>query len=155
MFQVEIELSTKEEQITKFFNESLARIPLWQEKLSKNQQNLFRGLVLNLAGRNPRELKRILNSAFMSGAGAEMIEVEKGKQPPGFEQGLQDFFIRRILHKPHYERIADMIDTDEGRRFLGVWSQIACKGYSKSPEKLKDVLPDYMINTGHPEKEDE
>lgn len=155
MFQVEIELSTKEEQITKFFDESLARMPLWQEKLPTNRQSLFRGLVLNLAGRNPRELKRILNSAFMSGAGAEMIEVGEGEQPPGFEQGLQDFFIRRILRKPQYERIAAMIDTDEGRRFLGVWSEVAYKGYSESPEKLTDVLPGYMINEGHSEKEDE
>lgn len=145
MFQVEIELSTKEEQITKFFDESLAKMPLWQEKLSPDHQSLFRGLVLNLAERNPREIKRILNSAFMSGAGAEMIKVDKGERPPGFEQGLQDFFIRRILRKPQYERVADIIDTDDGRRFLNVWSQVVCKNYSESPDKLGEVLPGYIF----------
>lgn len=153
MFQVEIELSTKEEQITKFFDESLSKMPLWQEKLSKEHQKLFRGLVLNMAERNPREVKRILNSAFMSGAGAEMIKVEEDKQPPGFEQGLQDFFIRRILRKPQYERIAAMIDTDEGRRFLTVWSQFACNSYAEDPEKLSDVLPQYLLKENRSEKE--
>ena len=155
MFQVEIELSTKEEQITKFFDESLARMPLWQEKLSKEHQKLFRGLILNMAERNPREVKRILNSAFMSGAGAEMIKVKEGKQPPGFEQGLQDFFIRRILRKPQYERIVAMIDTDEGRRFLTIWSQFACKNYAASPEKFSDLLPNYLLKESRLEKEDE
>jgi hypothetical protein len=155
MFQVEIELSTKEEQITKFFDESLARIPLWKKKLSPDHQMLFRGLVLNLSKRNPREVKRILNSAFMSGAGAEMIKVNKGEQPPGFEQGLQDFFIRRILRKPQYERIAAMIDTDEGRKFLRIWSQVARKVCAKNNKQLDDVLPGYMMKDHLSEKGDD
>jgi hypothetical protein len=155
MFQVEIELSTKEEQITKFFDESLAKMPLWKKKLSPEHQELFRGLILSLAERNPREVKRILNSAFMSGAGAEMIKVKEGKQPPGFEQGLQDFFIRRILRKPRYEWVADVIDTDEGRRFLSVWSQVACKDFAASPAQLGDVLPDYVSKKLRLEKENE
>ncbi len=155
MFQVEIELSPKEEQVRDFLDKYLAKIPYWREKLSQEHQKLFRGLVLTLAGRNPREVKRILNSALMSGGGIQMMKVEKGKPELKFEQGLQDFFIRKILQKPQYERLATMIDTDAGRRFLSAWSRVACKVYAKEPEQLGDVLPAYVLKGRHPEKEDE
>jgi len=155
MFQLEIELSPKEEQVRKFLDKYLARIPYWSKKLSPEHQKLFRGLVLTLAGRNPREVKRILNSALMSGGGIQMMKVEEGKPELKFEQGLQDFFIRKLLQKPQYERLAAMIDTDEGRRFLSVWSQVACEGYVKKPEQLDDVLPAYVLKERRSEKEDE
>jgi hypothetical protein len=154
MFQVEIELSPKEEQVRDFLDKYLAKIPYWQQRLSLEHQKLFRGLVLTLAGRNPREVKRILNSALMSGGGIQMMTVEEGTPELKFEQGLQDFFIRRILQKPQYERLTTMIDTDRGRKFLRVWSQVACKGYTKKPEQLDDVLPPYMLKERHSGKEE-
>jgi hypothetical protein len=143
MFQVEIELSPKEEQIREFLDACLTMIPYWTEKLSEEHKKLFRGLVLTLAGRNPREVKRILNSALMSGTGAEMIKIEGGIPELKFEQGLQDFFIRRILQKPQYERLAGMIDTDEGRKFFHDWSQFVVDQRQANPERLNPFLPEY------------
>ena len=144
MFQVEIDISPNQQQVRDFLDKQLGTVPYWSE-LSSEYQKLFRGLILTLAGRNPREVNRILNSALMSGAGIKMIKIEKDKPELKFEQGLQDFFIRRILQRPQYERIAGMIDTDKGRKFLSVWSQVACKGYVMKPEQLDDVLPAYVL----------
>lgn len=144
MFQVEIELSPTQQQVRDFLDKHLGTVPYWSEKLSPEHKRMFRGLVLTLAGRNPREVKRILNSALMSGAGIQMMKVEKGKPKPTFEQGLQDFFIRRILQRPYYERIAGMIDTDEGRRFLNDWSQFLLEQEATDPDRLNEFLPDYV-----------
>lgn len=140
MFQVEIEISPSEEQISHFFDEQLKEIKYWRDNLpDKEHQRLFRGLVLKLAGRNPREVKRILNSALMSGSGMQKI---KGKKKTIFKQGLQDFFIRQILQRPYYERVASMIDMDRGRKFLEEWSKFVRD--NKSKDSLKEMLPDYI-----------
>lgn len=76
MFQVEVHLEPSEQQISDYLNEQLEGISYWKEPyLSAGEQELFRGLVLKFAGRNPREVKRLLNSALMTGAGAEMMKV--------------------------------------------------------------------------------
>jgi len=143
MFQVEIDISPSEEQISNFFDEQLKEIP-WKKNLSKEHQRLFRGLVLKLAGRNPREVKRILNSALMSGSGIQNIKVVKGKKRPKFKQGLQDFFIRQILQRPYYERVAGMIDMDQGRKFLESWSKFVLEKKSEDSDSLKEMLPEYL-----------
>jgi len=72
MFQVEVNLEPTEMQISDFFDEQLKELTYWEKYLSPDEQNLFRDLVLEFAGRNPREVKRLLNSALMTGAGAIM-----------------------------------------------------------------------------------
>lgn len=143
MFQVEIELSPNQGQMRAFLDKQLDRIEFWKDRLPEERRRMFRGLVLTLADRNPREVNRILNSALMSGAGIQMMKVDEGKPRPTFEQGLQDFFIRRILQRPCYQRIAGMIDTDEGRRFLNDWSQFALEQEAADADRLNDLLPDY------------
>ena len=116
MFQVEVELAPTQHQVRQFLREQLDAIPYWTEKLSEEHRTLFGEIVLKLAGRNPREVKRLLNSGLMAGAGTEMMQ-----RALPFEQGLQDFFIRKILQK-RWESLATMIDTDAGRDFLAQWS---------------------------------
>jgi len=142
MFQVEVELAPSQGQIRDFLNDLLCKIPLWQERLSPQRQRLFRGIVLKLAGRNPREVKRILNSSLMAGAGTEMMKPEAGAQQATFEQGLQDYFIRRILQRI-YPSLSAMINTDTGRDFLRDWSQFALE--HGADEGLRDVLPNYVL----------
>lgn len=75
MFQVEVTLDPTEQQIRDFFDKQLEKLPYWKEPyLSPAEQEVFRDLVLKFAGRNPREVKRLLNSALMSGAGVEMMK---------------------------------------------------------------------------------
>ena len=123
MFQVEVELSPSQEQVREFLGEQLSDIPYWKEQLSEDHRNLFGEIVLKLAGRNPREVKRLLNSGLMAGAGTDMMKPAKGKTQLKFEQGLQYFFVRLILQK-RYPSLAGMIDTDIGREFFTDWSRL-------------------------------
>ena len=151
MFQVEVALAPNEQQIRDYLSDLLSKITYWNENLSTEYQKLFRGILLELAGRNPREVKRILSSAMMAGAGTEMIKVEKGKHRPTFAQGLQDFFIRKIL-KDYYGTIDKMVDTDNGRDFLGEWSQFVIE--HKGDKRLREILPDYLVKPDDFQTED-
>ncbi len=139
MFQVEVELAPTEHQVKAFLVEQLAAIPSWKEKLSPPNSQLFNNIVLKLAGCNPREVKRFLNSALMVAVGSEMRSIDGKDDPYRFTQGLQDFCIRRILQKDH-ERIAEMIDTDNGRSFLTAWSKSVLKGVDTRPGEQEQDL---------------
>lgn len=147
MFQVDVELAPSQGQIRDYLNDLLTKVPLWK-KLSPKRRRLFQGIVLKLAGRNPREIKRILNSSLMAGAGTEMIKSEAETEQATFEQGLQDYFIRGILQRT-YPSLATMPNTDAGRDFLQDWSRFAIE--NRDHEGLKDILPDYVLEH---EKED-
>lgn len=69
MFQVEVELTPSERQVEEFLAEQLQGIPYWHKELSEAEQGIFRNLVLKLAERRPREVKRLLNSALIEGVG--------------------------------------------------------------------------------------
>ena len=121
MFQVEVELAPTEHQAKAFLAAQLETIPSWR-KLSLENSQLFNDVVLKLVRGNPREIKRLLNSALIAAAGNEMRSADGKEDRTRFTEGLQDFCIRRILQKD-YSGVAGMIDTDEGRRFLADWSR--------------------------------
>ena len=73
MFQVEITLTMHASRIEEFLHEQLKAFDYWGD-LTEDEQEIFRGRILNLAARNPREIKRLLNSAMMAGAGALMAQ---------------------------------------------------------------------------------
>jgi len=74
MFQVEVQVEPSEQQISYFLDEQLNEISYWREPhLSEDERGIFRGLIFKLAERNPREVKRLINSALMMGAGAVMM----------------------------------------------------------------------------------
>ena len=126
IFQVEIELEPGEKQIADFFDEQLKELTYWKEPhLSADQQELFRDLVLKFAGRNPREVKRILNSALMMGAGAVMIRKDGIK----FDQGLQLYFVRKILGERY--KMALEAGSKRGIDFFVQWSKIVRAGRGK------------------------
>ena len=74
MFQVEVELGVSELEIEDFLDEQLKRVALWEQRLSEEERGIFRRVILNFAGRNPREVKRLINSAVMAGAGTLIRE---------------------------------------------------------------------------------
>lgn len=75
MFQVEVQVEPSEQQISNFLDEQLKDIPYWREPhLSEDERKIFRELIYKLAERNPREVKRLINSALIMGAGAVMIK---------------------------------------------------------------------------------
>jgi hypothetical protein len=134
MFQVEVELAPTEQQIRSFLGEQLDAIPYWNEKLSEEHRKVFSDIVLKLARQNPREVKRLLNSGLMAAAGTEMMKLDQTGRQLRFEQGLQDFFIRRVLQR--YPSLASMIDTDTGRAFFMDWSRLVLE--HRDDEKEED-----------------
>ena len=128
MFQVEIHLTPTEQQISHFLDEQLKEIPYWKEPhLSKDEGVLFRGLIFELAERNPREVKRLINSALMTGSGAMMLKGGGLK----FDQGLQLFFIRKILDDRY--TMGSEVGSKRVITFFIMWSEIVCTGREKNP----------------------
>jgi len=74
MFQVEVTLTPRDKQIEDFLDEQLQAFDYWKKNLSKAHQAIFRRLILDLAEGNPRQIKRLINSASMYGAGVLMAE---------------------------------------------------------------------------------
>ncbi len=140
MFQVEVELAPTEQQVRDFLGEQLNAIPYWTKRLSKDHRRLFSDIVLRLARQNPREVKRLLNSGLMAAAGAEMMRGPRAGGVLRFEQGLQDFFIRRILQQ-HYPSIAAMIDTDTGSAFLTDWSRLILENKDRKGNDDRSQTP--------------
>ncbi len=126
MFQVEVQVEPSEQQISDFLDEQLQDITYWQEPhLSEDERGMFKSLIFKLAERNPREVKRLINSALMMGAGAMMLKAGGLK----FNQGLQLFFIRRILEQRFTMGL--LIGSDRGDKFFRQWSEIVCDGRKK------------------------
>ncbi len=119
MFQVEVNLAPSVRQIDDFLTEQLKEIGYWNEELSDSDQDIFRNLILERADRNPREVKRLLNSALIDGAGAMMTE-----ESISFTQGLQIFVVRKILERYNY---TSLIGSPRGDQFFGQWSEIVRK----------------------------
>jgi len=125
MFQAEIEISPNEKQIIHFFDEQLKEITYWKEDyLSKIEQNIFRELILKLAERNPREVKRLLNSSLITGAGAVLL-----KDKIEFRQGMQLFFVRKILDERYSMTL--IAGSKRGTDFFVQWSRIICESIKK------------------------
>jgi predicted KAP-like P-loop ATPase len=76
MFQVEISLYPSEKQIEDFLNELLEGMEYWKEHLDQKEREIYRKIILKRAKKNPREIKRLINSAFMGGVGALKISGE-------------------------------------------------------------------------------
>jgi len=122
MFQVDVELSPTEGQMREFFNNHLPLIP-YPENTPEERKKLFRRVILRLASRNPRELKRNFNGALMAAVGVKFIKRKKDQPEFTFEQGLQSFFVRRIV-QTQFPSLAEMPDTDKGRNFFMDWSRL-------------------------------
>ncbi|MFB3135351.1 MAG: P-loop NTPase fold protein, partial [Rhodospirillales bacterium] len=123
MFQVEVPLTPSDVQIKDFLASILAANPTWQE-IEEQAQSIFRNVIGELAEGSPREVKRLVNSALMRGAGASMSALahETGKTPPTPEQGMQVFLVHWILVRRH--RRGGLVARDVGTRFFRAWSQI-------------------------------
>ena len=124
MFQAEVPVEPSERQTSAYLAEQLDEIPVWTKELSPEQKTVFEGAVLGLADGNPREVKRLINSALVFGAGALMgSEGAKDKKDKvTFAQGLQFFFVREILDKRHAR--PRLQSQDVGRDFFAAWSAI-------------------------------
>lgn len=133
MFQVDVDLAPSVRQIEVFLDEQLKRFPLWREQLVDRELEILRTVVLSLADRNPREVKRLINSAMVRGAGVLVDEAETATDEPAltFKQSLQLFFVHKILTDRYTRGL--LVGQPLGDRFFGAWST-AVRGH----ENVKD-----------------
>lgn len=151
MFQVEVVMAPTENQAEFFFDEQLTAIgehtnQYWSTKLDDTERRMFRGVVLRLAQRNPRELKRLLNSALIHGAGGLHVE----HQPFSFAQGMQVYLVRKILEERYTMGLH--VDTNAGMRFFHAWSRLVRAGAPRIVERAPELAA--LLGGGrHPEED--
>jgi formylglycine-generating enzyme required for sulfatase activity len=148
MFQAEVPVEPSERQTAAYLADQLGDIGLWRDKLSDEERTLFEDIILGRAESNPREVKRLINSALVFGAGALMGSegAIDEKDRVSFAQGLQFFFVREILDKRHGR--ARLQSQDVGKAFFAVWSGIVSAdvnvprtlslGATRVPERAED-----------------
>lgn len=127
MFQVEVTIGPSERQAGAFLNQQIDAIgertnEYWSTELSDAERRVFREVVLALAERNPREIKRLLNSVLIHGAGVMHVTDRMTNQRYAFAQGMQVYLVRRILDERYTMGLA--VDTLVGMEFLHGWSNI-------------------------------
>lgn len=138
MFQVEVVIGPNERQAESFLDDQVDAIgartnEYWHTQLSDEQRNTFREVVLSLAERNPREIKRLLNSVLIHGAGVLHVE----NRPFSFAQGMQTFLVRQLLDERYTMGLT--VDTRTGMQFFHSWSRIVRSGapaFLAHPEEL-------------------
>lgn len=129
MFQVELELSPSKKEMDIYLDEQLQTVEYEQNLEYKDEQGnkkfyrLFKSLISKYGGRNPREVKRLINSSLIRGAGAEKIEKEANNIGLDFEQGVQIFFIQKVLEQ-QWNRTELVGDGGNGDDFFTQWSKI-------------------------------
>lgn len=135
MFQAEVPVEPSEKQTAAYLSDQLADVGLWTARLSEEDRAIFEGVILRRAESNPREVKRLINSALMFGAGAIIGSENVGNEDSRmeFRQGLQVFFVREILDKRHGR--ARLQIQEVGQRFFAAWSKIVCA----DPDALRSL----------------
>ncbi len=146
MFQVELTVGPSVKQIGRYRGERLGRIWSWQQ-LEETEREVFDRVISKLAGRNPREVKRMINSALMAGMGAEMMpsrEVDPEIGEISFAQGMQVFFVRQILQEreQRYGRYEYLVGDPLGDSFFGAWSGIVRQHYREEGFSVTVKVPE-------------
>ncbi len=150
MFQVEVVVAPSESQAEDFLDLQLRAISestnkYWTTRLSAHEQEIFRDVLLQLAKRNPRELKRLLNSALIHGAGAMRVKaMDEGTtrdnpQVFSFAQGVQIYLVRKILDERYTMGLH--VDTKNGMRFFHAWSQLV-----RTPGNPRTISPTLLAH---------
>ncbi len=137
MFQVEVTVGPNEGQAAAFLDEQLSAIgehtnQYWTTMLGEDERQLFRGVVLHLAQRNPREIKRLLNSVLIHGAGVRHVK----DKPFTFAQGMQVYLVRKILDQRYTMGLT--VDTQAGMNFFHRWSQLVRGGAERNVKAPED-----------------
>ena len=139
MFQMEVEVSPYEFQISQFFQAQVSSVGYWNENLVNWEQDIIQGVMLNLAKSNPREVKRLINSSLMAAAGFYMGS-EHQQNDIKFSQAMQVFLIRRILADRHGR--PNLVIQDIGNEFFYAWSEIV-RNRTNAPRNLE--VPEWFI----------
>jgi len=127
MFQVEIDVTPSETQVNEFFKEQVKELNrladgYWTRTLEENHRKILETILRNLSWANPREVKRMLNSALMYGAAAARLKTDSDDKKR-FAQGVQVFLISKKLEY-YYNVSGGWVSKIEGQDFFEKWSEI-------------------------------
>ncbi len=134
MFQVELQMSPSQREMDLYLDAQLETVHFKKcidrkSKKGKSSYELFKHLIAKYGGRNPREVKRLINNSLIRGAGADKIRINSKKLT--FEQGVQLYFIQKILIE-RYNRFEVVGDGDIGDGFFTKWSTIVRENNQKN-----------------------
>jgi hypothetical protein len=145
MFQVETVISPAESEVAQFMDDLLKDVH-FEDKLNDKQFfPLFHRLIKNYGHNNPREVKRIINNCLKAGSGAKKLKTQTPDKTFTFEQGLQMYFIRRIV--ADYTGLSDIIGTIDADDFFAQWSEIV----RNNPDKPR-IIPPKVIDEIYQQK---
>ena len=132
MFQVEITLAPTEGEVETFFAGIVARNETW--KSLEHREDALEPVIIDLAKRSPREVKRLVNSVLIYATGVRRSKLiaATGVEPLTPEQGVQDFLLRRILGPPPY-RMETLIGSKTGTAFFRAWSTAVARDPDEEP----------------------
>lgn len=121
MFQMEVTLAPNEGQVKDFLGSVLKDNDVWAE-IEGAHQAIFHTVIHDLADGSPREIKRLVNSALIMGAGVKMSALahDPAKTPPSTAQGVQMFLVRQVLNHRH-PKFAHLLARDVGTAFFRQW----------------------------------
>jgi len=129
IFQVEVELSPDSALIREYIERLLSEINAWGGiKLDEGEENdgklklLFNERIINLAERNPREAKRLINELLIAAGGWSKAIPVDGKKIITTSQWIQLQFLKKILRKRYGASWA--VGDVNGDGFFRMWSRI-------------------------------
>lgn len=140
MFPVEVEVGPTDIQVEAYLGTLLSNNKQWNE-LSSKEQEIFQNVINHLADRSPREVRRLVDSALIRGAGARLYAEEKGSAATlTVAQGIQVYLTERVLAQPEHNR-ASLVRQQRGNLFFKSWSEIA----SADVERASASLPADLV----------
>ena len=124
MFQVEVTLGASGPEIKDFLEMTISGVRFDAAELESDHREVFASVVGSLAGRNPREIKRLVSSAVMLGAGWALSggDGEDTKERLEFAQGIQFFLLHTILERKFHR--GHLVFNENVQEFFEAWSKL-------------------------------
>lgn len=126
IFTVEVDINPNDVHISNFSDHILNNNAIWR-KLPKSHDKIFRSVITSMADRSPREVKRIINSAILAGAGENFLSKEIGTDSIkiSFAEGVQIHLLSKILSDQYHHSY--LLMQNIGVEFFDKWSNLVRK----------------------------
>lgn len=145
IFQVEIQVSPSQTQMADFHQQQIKSLDestgrFWGTTLTVDHRTILEKGISELARDNPRELKRLLNSALLRGRAAadNPILCAKIERKTLFTQGVQFFLVQKVVEK-WFGRSSNLLLKTSVLKWFEDWSVFvrAHPGYRPPKKKAK------------------
>lgn len=117
MFQVEVPIAPREEQVADYIKKQLGRTSLWQ-RIGQNHRPIFQEIIREIADINPRSVVRALNTAI--------VGAEDQTDALRVAQSMQRALITAVLQKlpeGEFGQVHDLCLREKGCEFFRRWSR--------------------------------